>query len=38
MEHKYDFTNLFLETCNYDLWFENEESTDTIRKSDKKNL
>ena len=44
MEHKYDPTKLFLETYNYVAWFENkesidkEESTDTTRKSDKKNL
>ena len=35
MEHKYDPTNLFLETYNYGPWFENEEATDTTRKSDK---
>ena len=30
---------LFLETYNYGVWFENEESTDiTSRKTDKKNL
>ena len=38
IEHKYDPANLFLETYNYDVWFENEESTDTARKSDKTNL
>ena len=42
MKHKYDPIKLFLETCNYDVWFENEKSTDkeelsdTTRKSDKK--
>ena len=33
--NKYDSVNLFLETCNYDPWFENEEPTDTTIKSDK---
>ena len=33
--HKYDPTNLFLETYNYDVWFKNEESTDKARKGDK---
>ena len=29
IELKYDLTNLFLKTFNYDLWFENkEEATD----------
>ena len=28
IELKYDLINLFLETYNYDLWFENEEPTD----------
>ena len=28
IELKYDLTNLFLKTYNYELWFENEESTD----------
>ena len=28
IELKYDPTNLFLKTYNYELWFENEESTD----------
>ena len=35
MGNKYDPVNLFLETYNYDLWFENEELTDTTIKSDK---
>ena len=35
MEPKYDPNNLFLETYNYVDWFENEELTDTTRKSDK---
>ena len=35
MGNKYDPINLFLETYNYNVWFENEESTDTTsRKSD----
>ena len=34
--NKHDSTNLFRETCNYDAWFENEESTITTRKSDEK--
>ena len=34
--NKYDPINLFFETHNYDVWFENEESVDTPRKSDKK--
>ena len=34
--NKYGPINLFIETYNYDVWFENEESTDTTsRKSDK---
>ena len=35
MELKYDPDNLFCETYNYDDWFENEESTDITRESDK---
>ena len=35
MGNKYDPVNLFLEIYNYDLWFENEELTDTTIKSDK---
>ena len=27
IELKYDSTNLFIKTYNYDLWFENEEPT-----------
>ena len=34
--NKYDPINLFLETYNYHVWFENEESADMARKSDKK--
>ena len=30
--NKYDPTNLFLETYNYDVWFENKESTDEKNK------
>ena len=33
--NKYDPINLFLETYDYDAWFENKESTDTTRKRDK---
>ena len=35
IEHKYDPANLLLETYNYDPWFENEESSNTARQSDK---
>ena len=35
MEPKYDPENLFLETYNYDYWFQNKESTDIKRESDK---
>ena len=34
--NKYDPINLILETYNYDVWFENEESVDNTRKIDKK--
>ena len=35
MGNKYDPINLILETYNYNIWFENEESDDTTsRKSD----
>ena len=34
--NKFDPINLFLETYNYDVCFENEELTDTTTKSDKK--
>ena len=34
--NKYDPVNLFPETYNYDVWFENEESVGTTRKSDRK--
>ena len=30
MDHKLDPTKLFFEKYNYDIWFENEESTDKI--------
>ena len=33
MKHKTDLSKLFFETYNYDIWFENEESTDRTRKS-----
>ena len=35
MELKYDPKKFFLKAYNYDMWFENEESTYTTRKSDK---
>ena len=35
MKYKHDPKKLFLETYNYDDWFENEESSYTTRKSDK---
>ena len=36
MGNKYDPTNLFLETYDYDIWFENKKSADTTsRKKDK---
>ena len=34
IELKYDLINLFLETYNYDLWFENEELTDWEKSVD----
>ena len=34
--NKYKPIKLFLETNNYNVWFENEESADTTKKSDKK--
>ena len=34
IELKYDLINLFLETYNYDLWFENEEPTDWEKSVD----
>ena len=33
--NKYDPANLFLETYNYDPWFQNEELSDTTIKSGK---
>ena len=38
MEPKYDADNSFPKTYNYDAPFENEESTDATRKSDKESL
>ena len=38
MCNKYNSIKLFLEIYNYDACFENEESADTTRKSDKKEL
>ena len=35
MQPKYDHDNLFLEIYSYDEWFENEESTDKRRESDR---
>ena len=34
--NKFDPINVFLETYNYDVGFENKESTNTTRKSDKR--
>ena len=34
LSNEYDSTNFFLETYNYDVWFENDESTDTKTNSD----
>ena len=34
IELKYDTTNLFLNTYNYNLWFENEELTDREKSVD----
>ena len=34
LSNKYDHINLFLGTYNYDVLFENEESTDTKTNSD----
>ena len=33
--NKYDPISLFLETYDYDAWFENKESTDIRKKRDK---
>ena len=33
--NKDDPVNLFIETCNYEECFKNEESANTMRKSDK---
>ena len=38
MDPKYKLENLFLEDYNYHGWFENEELSDTTRKSDKEEL
>ena len=35
IKHKYDPKNIFLETYNFDIWFENEELSDTTIKNDK---
>ena len=35
MKHKYDSKKLFLETNNYNVWFDNEKSSYTTRKCDK---
>ena len=32
IESKYDPDKLFLKAYNFDIWFENEETNDTIRK------
>ena len=31
LSSKYDLTNLFLETNNYDVWFENKESNGSTK-------
>ena len=31
--NKYDPINLFLETYNYDVWFENEKSTNKLQEN-----
>ena len=36
MDNKYVPVNLFFETYNCDVWFENKDSTNTTRKGDKK--
>ena len=33
--NNYDPSNLFLERCHYDIWFENEELTDTQKGGEK---
>ena len=38
VKHKYYPKKLFLKTCNYDYWFENEELYDTTQKSKKGEL
>ena len=38
IESKYDPTSLLFETCNYTRRFQNEELTDTTRKSDKEDF
>ena len=35
LANKFHPINLFFETCNYNIWFENEESSDTARKKEK---
>ena len=35
LSNKYDTINLILETYNYDVWFENEESTDKEELTDR---
>ena len=34
-KYKYDSKKLFRETCSYDVWSRNEESSDTASKIDK---
>ena len=37
LDNMHDPINLFFQTCNYDIWFENEKLADTSsRKNDKK--
>ena len=35
IKHKYDSQKLFLETHNYNVWYDNEKSSYTTRKCDK---
>ena len=36
LDNNYDPTNSFLETYDYDIWFENEESADATKGCQKK--
>ena len=37
MGNIYNPVDLFIQTCNYDIWFQSEELSNTTRKSDKEN-